>query len=93
MPQEHGGDRSIGERIAQHRKHLGLTQEGLAMRLFRSKSWVTKIERGERPLDSVRSLVDVARALGVQYGTSPASLGSPRQAVPGTMPSLPSGGR
>lgn len=36
------------------------------MCLFRSKSWVTKIERGERPLDSVRTLVDVARALGVQ---------------------------
>src|SRR5215217_2208378 len=66
MPQDIGGDRSIGERIAHHRKNLGLTQEGLAMRLFRSKSWVTKIERGERPLDSVRTLVDVARALGVQ---------------------------
>jgi transcriptional regulator with XRE-family HTH domain len=66
MPQDLGGDRSIGERIAHHRKNLGLTQEGLAMRLFRSKSWVTKIERGERPLDSVRTLVDVARALGVQ---------------------------
>jgi transcriptional regulator with XRE-family HTH domain len=66
MPQEISGDRSIGERIAHHRKNLGLTQEGLAMRLFRSKSWVTKVERGERPLDSVRTLVDVARALGVQ---------------------------
>jgi transcriptional regulator with XRE-family HTH domain len=66
MPQDLGGDRSIGERIAHHRRNLGLTQEGLAMRLFRSKSWVTKIERGERPLDSVRTLVDVARALGVQ---------------------------
>ena len=66
MPQDIGGDRSIGERIAHHRRNLGLTQEGLAMRLFRSKSWVTKIERGERPLDSVRTLVDVARALGVQ---------------------------
>jgi transcriptional regulator with XRE-family HTH domain len=66
MPQDLSDDRSIGERIAHHRRNLGLTQEGLAMRLFRSKSWVTKIERGERPLDSVRTLVDVARALGVQ---------------------------
>jgi len=66
MPQDISGDRSIGERIAHHRKNLGLTQEGLAMRLFRSKSWVTKIERGERPLDSVGTLVEVARALGVQ---------------------------
>jgi transcriptional regulator with XRE-family HTH domain len=48
MPQDLSDDRSIGERIAHHRRNLGLTQEGLAMRLFRSKSWVTKIERGER---------------------------------------------
>lgn len=36
------------------------------MRLHRSRSWVTKIERGERPLDSVRALLEVARALGVE---------------------------
>jgi transcriptional regulator with XRE-family HTH domain len=48
------------------RRRLGLTQDGLAMRLHRSKSWVTKIERGERPLDSVRTLLEVARALGVE---------------------------
>jgi transcriptional regulator with XRE-family HTH domain len=59
-------DLPIGRRIAIHRRRLGLTQEGLAMRLHRSRSWVTKIERGERPLDSVRTMLEVARALGVE---------------------------
>jgi transcriptional regulator with XRE-family HTH domain len=66
MPQPDRRDLSIGQRIAAHRRRLGLTQDGLAMRLHRSKSWVTKIERGERPLDSVRTLLEVARALGVE---------------------------
>lgn len=59
---------AIGQRIAMHRRRLGLTQDGLAMRLHRSKSWVTKIERGERPLDSVHTLLEVARALVVEVG-------------------------
>jgi transcriptional regulator with XRE-family HTH domain len=59
-------DLAIGARIAAHRRRLGLTQQGLAMRLHRSTSWVTKIERGDRPLDSVRTLLEVARALGVE---------------------------
>jgi len=59
-------DLSIGQRIARHRRNASLTQDGLAMRLFRSKSWVTKVERGERPIDSIRTLTEVARALGVQ---------------------------
>jgi transcriptional regulator with XRE-family HTH domain len=66
MPEPTSDDLSIGERIARYRRSLGLTQEGLAMRLFRSKSWVTKVERGERPLDSIRTLLEVARALGVE---------------------------
>src|SRR5438105_3669251 len=47
---------SIGQRIALYRRLRGLTQEGLAMRLHRSKSWVTKVERGERQIDSVTTL-------------------------------------
>ena len=66
MPEPDGRKLSIGQRIAMHRRRLGLTQDGLAMRLQRSKSWVTKMERGERPLDSVRTLLEVARALGVE---------------------------
>jgi transcriptional regulator with XRE-family HTH domain len=61
-----GRDLTIGQRIALHRRRLGLTQDGPALRLHRSKSWVTKIERGERQLDSVRTLLQVARALGVE---------------------------
>ena len=59
-------DMSIGQRIAAYRKLRGLTQEGLGMRLHRSKSWVTKIERGERSIESITVLLQVARALGVE---------------------------
>jgi transcriptional regulator with XRE-family HTH domain len=61
-----GREMSIGQRIAMYRKARGLTQEGLAMRLNRSKSWVTKVERGERPLDSITTILQVARALSVE---------------------------
>lgn len=57
---------SIGQRIALYRKWRGLTQDGLGMRLHRSKSWVTKIERGERSIDSITVLLQVAKALGVE---------------------------
>src|SRR5437588_6851155 len=57
---------SIGQRIALYRRLRGLTQEGLAMRLHRSKSWVTKVERGERQIDSVTTLLQVSKALGVE---------------------------
>ncbi len=57
---------SIGQRIALYRKLRGLTQEGLAMRLHRSKSWVTKVERGERSIDSITTLLQVSKALGVE---------------------------
>src|SRR5947208_14486521 len=57
---------SIGQRIARYRKLRGHTQEGLAMRLHRSKSWVTKVERGERSIDSITTLLQVSKALGVE---------------------------
>jgi len=66
VPAPTSDDLPIGERIAIHHRRLGLTQDGLAMRLHRSTSWVTKVERGERPLDSVRTILEVARALGVE---------------------------
>jgi len=61
-----GREMPIGQRIAMYRKARGLSQDGLAMRLNRSKSWVTKIERGERPLDSITTILQLARALGVE---------------------------
>jgi transcriptional regulator with XRE-family HTH domain len=36
------------------------------MRLNRSASWVEKIERGERSIDSIRVVLDLAEALGVE---------------------------
>jgi transcriptional regulator with XRE-family HTH domain len=56
----------LGRRIAELRRRAGVTQEGLALRLHRSASWVKKIEQGRRPLDNVRTLIEVAAALGVE---------------------------
>jgi transcriptional regulator with XRE-family HTH domain len=55
----------IGRRVAAFRKLRGLTQSGLAARLHRSESWVTKIERGERRIDSLSVLDELSRALAV----------------------------
>jgi transcriptional regulator with XRE-family HTH domain len=55
----------IGRRVAAFRKLRGLTQAGLAARLHRSESWVTKIERGERRIDSMSVLAELCRALAV----------------------------
>jgi transcriptional regulator with XRE-family HTH domain len=55
-----------GRRVAVLRKRAGLTQVGLAAKLHRSVSWVVKMEHGERSLDSIRVLTQVADALGVQ---------------------------
>jgi len=57
---------SIGERIAFYRKQRGLTQQGLAMRLNRSPSWLRKIEQGSRPLTDVNVIAQVAQNLGVK---------------------------
>jgi transcriptional regulator with XRE-family HTH domain len=46
------------------RKSAGLTQVGLADRLGRPQSFVSKYERGERRLDVIE-LCEVCRALGV----------------------------
>ncbi|WP_322760612.1 helix-turn-helix transcriptional regulator [Frankia sp. Cr2] len=58
-------DLPLGKRIAGFRKLRGWTQAGLARRLNRSTSWVTKIERGERRVDSMSVLLELARALSV----------------------------
>jgi transcriptional regulator with XRE-family HTH domain len=48
----------------QARKSAGLTQVGLADRLGRPQSFVSKYERGERRLDVIE-FCEVCRALGV----------------------------
>jgi transcriptional regulator with XRE-family HTH domain len=63
------GDRlTIGERIAFYRARRGLTQTELANLVGRGPDWLSKIERGERPLRNVEVLAELARALRVTLG-------------------------
>ena len=57
--------RQTGERIAYHRKRLGLSQVELGGLVDRSESWVSQVERGIRPLDRMSVLQRVADALSV----------------------------
>jgi transcriptional regulator with XRE-family HTH domain len=54
-----------GERIAYHRKRLGLSQVEFAGLIGRSDSWVSQVERGVRSVDRLSVLQRVADALGV----------------------------
>lgn len=54
-----------GERIAHHRKRLGLSQVDLAGLIGRSDSWVSQVERGVRAIDRMSVLQKVADVLGV----------------------------
>lgn len=63
---EGDSDLPIGKRIQFLRKTRGLSQKTFAMKVDRSASWVTKVERGERQVDSVTMLLRVATALGVE---------------------------
>ena len=58
-------DRLIGERIAYHRKRLGLSQVEFAGLVGRSESWVSQVERGVRPVDRMSVLQKVADVLSV----------------------------
>jgi transcriptional regulator with XRE-family HTH domain len=55
----------VGERIAYHRKRMGLSQVEFAGLLGRSESWVPQVERGVRPLDRMSVLQRVADVLSV----------------------------
>ena len=54
----------IREQFIQARRSAGLTQVGLAERLKRPQSFVSKYERGERKLDVIE-FCEVCRALEV----------------------------
>ncbi|MEU4566504.1 helix-turn-helix transcriptional regulator [Micromonospora sp. NPDC023956] len=71
----------IGRRVAQWRVRRRMTQQMLADRLGKSKSWVDKVERGVRNLDRFSVLRDLAEVLRVD----PAVLlgGSPPPATEG----------
>ncbi|BCL14487.1 helix-turn-helix domain-containing protein [Micromonospora sagamiensis] len=55
----------IGRRVAQWRIRRRMTQQMLADRLGRSKSWVDKVERGVRALDRFSVIRDLAEVLRV----------------------------
>jgi transcriptional regulator with XRE-family HTH domain len=56
----------IGQRIAYWRKRRGKTQQVLAGLVGRSAVWLSKVERGERVMDSITMLLDLARVLKVE---------------------------
>jgi transcriptional regulator with XRE-family HTH domain len=58
-------DQLVGERIAYHRKRLGLSQVEFAGLVGRSDSWVSQVERGVRPVDRMSVLQRVADVLSV----------------------------
>ncbi|MEV4387231.1 helix-turn-helix transcriptional regulator [Micromonospora sp. NPDC049580] len=74
-------DIPIGRRVASWRVRRQMTQQMLADRLRRSKSWVDKIERGVRPLDRYSVIQDLARVLRVDPELL---LGQPRSTPAGT---------
>jgi transcriptional regulator with XRE-family HTH domain len=55
-----------GTRIRLYRQRLGITQEVLAGRAGVSKSWLSKVERGVLTPGTVRSIIPLAEALGVE---------------------------
>jgi transcriptional regulator with XRE-family HTH domain len=56
--------RRLGERIREHRRHRGLTQENLAESLELSVAYVSLIERGGRN-PPYTTVLAIARALGI----------------------------
>jgi transcriptional regulator with XRE-family HTH domain len=56
---------AVGERIAYHRKRLGLSQVEFAGLVGRSESWVSQVERGVRPVDRNSVLQKVADVLSL----------------------------
>ncbi|MEU7591303.1 helix-turn-helix domain-containing protein [Micromonospora sp. NPDC049230] len=58
-------DLPIGRRVARWRVRRSMTQQQLADRLRKSKSWVDKVERGVRALDRYSVIHEVAEVLRV----------------------------
>lgn len=57
---------STGARIAAARRRRGLSQVALAGLIGRSESWLSQVERGARPVDSLSVLRNIARVLRVE---------------------------
>ncbi|MGC4813826.1 helix-turn-helix domain-containing protein [Micromonospora sp. DT228] len=71
-------DEPVGRRVARWRLRRRMTQQMLADRLGKSKSWVDKVERGVRSLDRYSVVQEIARVLRVD----PAVLLDPRKPPP-----------
>lgn len=65
---------SVGERVAFYRAHRGLTQAQVAAMVGRSEDWLSEIERGERDL---RKLDTIVRLVGALWVSVTAVLGQP----------------
>ncbi|WFE99090.1 helix-turn-helix domain-containing protein [Micromonospora sp. WMMD964] len=74
-------DIPIGRRVASWRVRRSMTQQMLADRLRRSKSWVDKIERGARTLDRYSVIQELAHVLRVEPEVL---LGQPQTTPAGT---------
>jgi transcriptional regulator with XRE-family HTH domain len=61
-------DMTVGQRIRYYRKRRGLSQVVLAGLVGKSTSWLTKVERGERTIDKVSVLQQLANVLKVGLG-------------------------
>jgi DNA-binding XRE family transcriptional regulator len=48
------------------RRHLGLTQGDLALRLNRDKAWVGKVENGGRA-PRVSDIVELCKVMGIEF--------------------------
>lgn len=59
-------DLSTGERIQMFRVHKGMTQAALGGLVGRSEDWVSKVERGVIPIDSLSKLAEIAAILGIR---------------------------
>lgn len=56
---------SIGQRVNYWRTRRRLTLQVLADRIGKSKSWLEKVERGDRRLDRLSTIAEVAEALEI----------------------------
>lgn len=57
--------RTLGERVASHRRERGLSQKELADAVGRSESWMSQVERDVQPVERLSVLHSLAEALDV----------------------------
>lgn len=55
----------LGRRVAHLRRGRRISQPVLAGLIGKSLSWLEKVERGQRALDRLSTIYDIATALGV----------------------------